>query len=301
MIISSGRLAAIERILSLLRFEDKLTLDELTSIVLLQNPSISREIFLEAYSACLDMQLVSTASGAVKLTPSGQAIIETPNPDLVVVQRRILAAVITKIRRDLLWVAFVRPSELIALAKNEHECFEQLGLIDYKLSETASTWWERLRKAGSLFNDQVLKALGDEAELLSLDYEKIRLADSISNEDEIRWVSRESDLLGFDILSFVGKSQPPTRLNIEVKKLTRSSDQGFHFFISRNEARTAEASPNYVFHLWDFQTNGDRLLHIAPKDFVLARLPIDNAYLGLWESARVNISSAEADSYRAVR
>lgn len=299
MIISSGRLAAIETILSLLKPEDKLNLDELTSLVLRQNPSISREIFLEAYSACVDMQLVNTVGGAVQLTPSGKAIIETNDIDLVVVQRRILAGVITKIRRDLLWVAFVRPAELIALAKNEYECFEQLGLIDYRLSETASIWWERLRKAGSLFNDQVLKALGDEAELLSLDYEKRRLADVISSEDEIRWVSRESDLLGFDILSFVGESQPNARLNIEVKKLTKNSDQGFHFFISRNEARTAEASSNYVFHLWDFQTNGERLLHITSKDFVLARLPMDNGDSGLWESARVNISQVDAQSFRA--
>ncbi|MPZ20986.1 MAG: DUF3883 domain-containing protein [Luteitalea sp.] len=84
------------------------------------------------------------------------------------------------------------------------------------------------------------KAVGDRAELYTVQFERARATD----KNWIRWVARDADDLGWDVED---RSTDPVK-RIEVKG---SRDRREMFFLSENEWKKAsEHGDNYILHFW---------------------------------------------------
>jgi hypothetical protein len=84
------------------------------------------------------------------------------------------------------------------------------------------------------------KAVGDRAELYTVQFERARAAD----KTRVHWVARDADDLGWDVED---RSTNPVR-RIEVKG---SRDRREMFFLSENEWKKAnEHGENYFVHFW---------------------------------------------------
>ena len=93
------------------------------------------------------------------------------------------------------------------------------------------------------------KAVGDRAELYTVQFERARAAD----KSGIHWVARDSDELGWDVED---RSTSPIR-RIEVKG---SRDRREMFFLSENEWKKAnEHGDDYVVHFWGAINLGRKL------------------------------------------
>jgi hypothetical protein len=304
MILSSGRIHLLYLMLRALKEEEGLDQEELSYRVELASETFTKDLFSEVLREAVTAGLLAqTADQRLSRTSRGIASIEPlERSDVISAKRNILAAVITASRRELIRFSFAEKGSLDALGDAEAECFIQLGLADYTLSEEASLWWEKLRKSGSKINAEILTAIGDRAEVASITHEQFRLQNYLGTPGvaQIEWVSRETDLAGFDILSFTGSTPDPLqRLPIEVKKLSREPSQSTFFYLSRNEFETANKIPDYTFHLWEHdRITKTATLWIPETKLVLASTPLDQAN-GYWQSCRINFSETDLKAIRA--
>jgi len=301
MRISSGRLHLLALSLKELGEFEELNLDDLAYKVNLKSEVFTRDLFEEVIQAAIFAGLVNRSEvGSASLSGIGRRLLNSTaineNYDL---QRRILRRVILSTRRDLVRLAFSGLDEFRLRPSDELECFEQLGLADYRLSEEAIRWWSSIQSAGAEFDSGILKSLGDRAELASIRFEEERLKGYLSGDRKVDWVSRDTDLAGFDILSYSGhQPDPMTRVPIEVKKLSRDNEGAHYFYLSRNEFEVASKTPGYRFHLWEIAPDGSSANLWIPKlANVLLASPVDKAP-GKWESCTIFLSSLQDSSSR---
>ena len=300
MNISGGRIQLLALVLQMCEREASVPVAELHFKISGRSEVYKESLIKEAVHLGLNSGLIrELESSKIELTHLGRSAIKTDGKDVFEAERRILARLITTVRRDLLKIGFMDSDELSELGRNEQECLEQFGLLDYQLSPGAKKWWEGLRSAGAQFDSAILKEVGDQAELASINFEEVRLQRLGLIGKSVDWVSRETDLAGYDILSYVGDAlRVNERLCIEVKKLSSSSAGGLYFFLSRNEAEVARKSTNYVFHLWQAYGEVETWsVAVIPSDKVLEKLPADSVFSS-WETCKVTISNAELETYR---
>lgn len=138
--------------------------------------------------------------------------------------------------------AIVGAPQLVSLLEiwAEVEVRPQVAIPSALVTELEAAWtllppepqvpeWQRERKA-----------VGDRAELYSVQLERARAAD----RNRIHWVARDADDLGWDVED---RSTNPVR-RIEVKG---SRDRREMFFLSDNEWKRAnEHGNNYIVHFW---------------------------------------------------
>jgi hypothetical protein len=294
MNLSSGRLHLLAISLVQLLENPSQTKSELAYVVGLKSEAFTSSLFSEVIDGGKSLGLIESNQGdLLGLTRRGNAIaslaLSEGEPKL---KRKLLAETIKRVRKDLLVLAFSGRDGLDKLGRSEFQCFEQLGLADYRLTEEASAWWESLRNAGGPINSEILKIEGDKAESASLKYEENRLGHLLDSNRKVDWVSRETDMAGFDILSFSGLEPDPfARKPIEVKKLSRGFGGEQYFFLSRNEFRAANETEGFTFHLWEFgESEESSLLWIPVVEKVLGLTPINRAP-GEWESCRIVFDS----------
>ncbi len=301
MRISSGRLHILALSIKELAEHQDLNLDDFAYKVNLKSEVFTRELFEEVIQAAIFAGLVNRSEvGSMSLSGIGRRLLNSPgiNEDYDL-KRRILRRVILSTRRDLVRLAFSGLDEFRLRPSDELECFEQLGLADYRLSEDAIRWWGSIQSAGADFDSGILKRLGDRAELASIRFEEERLKGYLSVDIKVDWVSRETDMAGFDILSYSGHQPDPlSRVPIEVKKLSRDHEGTHFFYLSRNEFEVASKTPEYRFHLWEIAPDAkSATLWIPNLENVLLASPIDKAP-GKWESCKVFLSSLRDFSSR---
>ena len=183
---------------------------------------------------------------------------EEPNPDVL----RLFLSVFL-LRFPPAWVAFWQgdPSSLdVVLPEPTKELLADADVAAEPDTSDLESWalWDALQCLPQPTETAAqLKAVGNAAEQLSVEYEKRRLAKEGYPDlsGHVRWVARESAAYGFDILSFFGSSHasraPTSRLAIEVKGQSLTARQNFSFFLTRHEWRTANSIMDaYIFHFW---------------------------------------------------
>jgi hypothetical protein len=287
--LSPGRLSLAIEALKLLNEKD-LPYQSLLSLLNMKSEIFNKPLVSDGLSLMVDLGLVSQDGVSLSLTKKG-ANLAADTEEEVSQKRRLLALILTNLRRDLLWVAAVPNSELSRLSPTEFQCFKDLGLTFPNESEGALEWWDFIRKAGSFRdNSESKKIAGDAAERLSLDFEKARL-ESEGRQDVshlVSWVSRDSDLLGYDILSFMPMEKGvDVRKHVEVKKLSSDFRGSYFFFLSVNEFEIAkQLAKNYFFHLWIFN-GSSRFLYELPADDICNLVPDYECENFAWQSAVV--------------
>jgi hypothetical protein len=288
--ISSGRIHLLALSISELDRTETLEPNELGYLVSLKAEVFTQELFEEVLRGGISSGLLSrTSAGALSLTSVGRRTLQSAKvSDEKGLKLRVLRGIILSTRRDLVRLAFSGLDEFRLRPSDELECFEQLGLADYVLSDEARAWWISIQTAGADFESSILKAVGDRAELASIRYEEQRLKELLFTPQPLDWVSRDTDLAGFDILSYSGEDPDPMeRIPIEVKKLSRSHDGRLFFFISRNEFEVASRTKGYRFHLWELRTDHkSATLWIPELQSVFASTPLDTLR-GRWETCSV--------------
>lgn len=302
MKISSGRLHLLALMTSELSRVGAMRIDHLSYLVELKSETFGSGLFDEVIQEGLSNGLLlRTEVGEVALSNRGRAVAATSDHmELTDSKMRILAHVIVTSRRDLLGLAFSSSDEIKEiLPPGEFECFQQLGLADYRPSERAESWWSSLRNAGKNFDSTILKLIGDRAELQSFQFEMRRLAPYLNGDRSVSWVSRETDLAGYDILSFQGEGDSPLSPKpIEVKSLSKDAQGGLSFFLSRNEFEVAKLLPGFTFHLWESSALASlNTLWIPKLEAVLNSVPSDSGR-GAWQSTRIDFESLATESIR---
>ena len=173
--------------------------------------------------------------------------------------RRLFVSVLL-LREPPPWVAFWQgqPESLeLVLPGPERHLLADVGLYPENDSDVESiAWWDALRRVPLPEEAGVYrKLIGDAGEELTVAYERARLQ-ALGHPNlaaRVRWVARESPAYGFDVLSYAGGGDEPSRpLAIEVKSTVRPAPARFAFFITDYEWKTAERlAEDYVFHFWD--------------------------------------------------
>jgi hypothetical protein len=160
------------------------------------------------------------------------------------------------------WVAYWQgdPSSLDhVMPRSERKTLSDSGLLPQRTADDdLDCWafWRALRRVPLMSETSAhRKAIGDAGELLSLAHERERLIAEghFDLADRVQWLARESDAYGFDILSFVGGSEPDAdvRIAIEVKTTSLPRAARLHFYLSAHEWETAHAlGPRYLVHVW---------------------------------------------------
>ena len=138
--------------------------------------------------------------------------------------------------------AIVCAPQLISLLEiwNEVEVRPRVIIPATLVTELETAWALRPPESQVPEWQRERKAVGDRAELYSVQFERARALD----KRQIHWVSRDADDLGWDVED---RSNSPIR-RIEVKG---SRDRREMFFLSENEwNRAFEHGDNYVVHFW---------------------------------------------------
>jgi hypothetical protein len=158
------------------------------------------------------------------------------------------------------------------------QCMEEAGLFA-KWSDDSREWWDEIAQAARARRSDEMLKIGREAERLSFKRELERTG------VEPHWQSLESNFSGYDILSrFSRNNSKPVK--IEVKGSAQHKSEAF-FYVTRNEWRTAELSPDYRFHLWLLR--GEPRLAEVPAKVIADHLP-DDCGRGAWETVRLPFS-----------
>jgi len=155
------------------------------------------------------------------------------------------------------------------------QCFKECGLFG-ELTDELIKFWDKLSLAYRNYTQQKMTEIGRTGEKLSFDYEQQR------TDSPPLWQSVESNLAGFDLLSVVDRNNQQ-KLKIEVKATTSRINYA-KIHISKNEWNTAEASINYIFHLWVINEN-PRMYPITVES-ISKHIPKDNGF-GDWESVEI--------------
>jgi hypothetical protein len=241
--------------------------------------------------------LVSLSEGARNLSSSGRAIVLGPLDDNgVALQRRLLLKIIHKLRRDLLWLAFAKPDEILSELPSVHQILAELKLVGRNPAAEAQQFWADLRIIERKVDDAILKKIGDQAEAWSIQFEKHRLLTAgLENlAKDVIWLSRENDFHGYDILSYSGNMPDISeRRHIEVKRCRVAQAGKIDFYLSRNEVTQARAlGSKYLFHLWWLDENR-AMMAVVPSALVSERLPVDFNESNYWTECRVSVSISE--------
>ena len=154
------------------------------------------------------------------------------------------------------------------------QCFKESGLFD-EITDELIQFWDKLSLAYRNYSQKRMTEIGRAGEKLSFDHEWKR-----TGKKPI-WQAVESNLAGFDILS-VTDSSSNKRLQIEVKATTSEINYA-KIHITRNEWDTATNSQNFIFHLWQIET--EQLFEVPVSD-VAKHIP-SNKGEGLWESVEI--------------
>jgi hypothetical protein len=276
--LTSGRLESVVSVLLWLDQHKNLSSESLEIILVNQSSVTTREMAREGIRTAFELGFVNETNELIALSKSGLKIVESiDREDHKSLAHRVLLEILTRIRRDLLWVGSV---DVQTIKESDAELFEAMrdtGLFARKLSQSAESFWNKIRSLGVFKDDGEIKAsVGKKAEELSLAYEVSRLLvlERLDLAQKVAIVS-ENTLLGYDVLSYaVGPEDSVTLLHIEVKKLSFDGSKHF-FFITKNEATQAHAlATNYVFHLWP-SLDKHSVPIIIPALDVLDNLPKD--------------------------
>ena len=276
--LTSGRLESVVSVLLWLDQHKNLSSESLEIILVNQSSVATREMAREGIRTAFELGLIRETNELIALSKSGLNIIDSTDRDNhKSLAHRVLLEIMTRIRRDLLWVGSV---DIQTIKQADAELFEAMrdtGLFARKLSQSAESFWSKIRSLGAFKDDGEIKAnIGKQAEKLSLEYEVSRLLqlEKIDLAQKVAIVS-ENTLLGYDVLSYsVGPEDSVNLLHIEVKKLSFNGNKHF-FFITKNEAMQAQAlAKNYVFHLWPSLDKHAAPI-IVPAQDVLEKLPRD--------------------------
>jgi hypothetical protein len=276
--LTSGRLESVVSVLLWLHQHKNLSSESLEIILVNQSSVATREMAREGIQTALELGFVRQNNEFLTLSESGLRIVGgTDRASHKSLAHRVLLEIMTKIRRDLLWVGSV---DIQTIKEADAELFEAMkdtGLFARKLSQSAESFWQKIRSLGVFREDGEIKvSVGKEAEELSLAYEVSRLLnlERLDLAQKVAIVS-ENTLLGYDVLSFeVGPEDSFHLLHIEVKKLSFNGSKQY-FYLSKNEATQAHAlASNYVFHLWP-SLDRHSVPIIIPAQAILKKLPKD--------------------------
>jgi hypothetical protein len=134
---------------------------------------------------------------------------------------------------------------------------------------------------------RLLQKIGLEGELAVIKHLKEFLPDTTHNN--IKHVSLVDDSAGFDI--HTPSTKNPDNVNLlEVKTYSRPGDV-FSFYISRNEARVAFNNENWRLIGVARKLDSYHILGSLRFSQFSHLLPVDSSHNGMWETAKINISS----------
>jgi len=155
------------------------------------------------------------------------------------------------------------------------QCFKECGLFG-QITDELIRFWDKLSLAYRNYSQMKMVEIGRTGEKLSFDHEYERTGKAPL------WQAVESNLAGFDLLS-VSNKEDLRKLKIEVKATT-SNIKYAKFHITKNEWNTAEASIDYIFHLWHI-TEKPKLYQITIEK-INDHIPSDKGQ-GDWESVEI--------------
>lgn len=295
--LTSGRLTSLSRLLSLLAKNKEIDVESAISYLIRLQQIPTQQLGVDAIFLARTLDLIEYGGTVRNLTPSGRAIVLGPEDDFgLSLQRRLLLKIIQGIRRDLLWLTYAKPEEILTEYPSVHQILTELKLVGRNATDDAEQFWADLRAIDRKVDDALLKKIGDQAEAWSIEFEKNRLSSAGLEglAKDVHWISRESDFHGYDILSFSGI--PPSvseRRHIEVKRCRVNEYGGIDFYLSRNEFNQAQVlEAKYFFHLW--WTSGSRVhLAVVPGLQIGNRVPVDFNEDNFWTECRVSIPMSE--------
>ncbi|OLP64758.1 hypothetical protein BACPU_23480 [Bacillus pumilus] len=166
-----------------------------------------------------------------------------------------------------------------------YQCFKEADLFD-SISTEVIDWWDHLSSISRNESNKSILEIGRLGEKLSFFYEKNRIA------SKPHWQSIDSNFSGYDILSKIEKDND-TNLKIEVK----ASINKYHFFLTKNEWKTAIGSNQQAFHLWVFEPSLE--LYIFTSDLIKTHVPT-NTERGNWESCHIQLSANDLSPFKVV-
>lgn len=307
--MTSGRLTSLSRLLEFLNLNPTADSEDALQYLVRTRQIQSEQLGNDALNLATRLGLVSKEPRGIFLTASGKSIVLGKQDELgLALQRRLLLKIITKMRRDLLWISFAQPEELKVQLPSLYQILSELKLVESRPGAEAIEFWGDLRRAEHRLNDAVLKKIGDQAESWSMIFEKNRLVQAGQGNlaEQIVWLSRESDLHGYDILSFGAElGSVFERRHIEVKRTRLISECVVEFYLSRNEYEQARVLNNkYKFHLWWVYPD-EKLanLSVASSEAVLSITPSDHQEKSHWTECliRFQLEDAEATYMQATQ
>ena len=300
--LTSGRLTSLSRLLVFLSKNSDIDIDSAIPHLVRLGQIPTQQLADDAKILANRLGLVAIGGVARNLSASGKAIVLGPLDDNgIALQRRLLLKIIQSLRRDLLWLAFAKPEEILAEIPSVHQILTELKLVGRNPNDDAQQFWADLRIIERKLDDAILKKIGDQAVAWTMQFEKNRLVAAGLGDlaNDVLWLSRENDFHGYDILSYSGASQYPSeRRHIEVKRCRASQTGELDFYLSRNEFTQALAlGRKYLFHLWWIDSNRARLA-VVESAMVSERLPIDFNESNYWTECKVSVSISElAETY----
>lgn len=295
--LTSGRLTSLARLLLFLESNSHMDVDSALPYLVRIQQIATAQLGEDVAFLATKLGLITESGGHRILAPSGRAIVLGPvDASGIALQRRLLLKIIQALRRDLMWLAFASPSEILAEMPPVHQILSELKLVGRNPTEDAKSFWRELRAAGKSVDDALLKRIGDQAEAWSMQFEKSRLIEAGHDDlaSDVVWLSRESDLHGYDILSFSGEAPAPgERRHIEVKRGDLSSSGDVSFFLSRNEfTQSQQLGKRYIFHLWWLKFHAPRL-SIVSSQTVANHVPKDADERSIWTECKISLSVEE--------
>jgi hypothetical protein len=292
--LTSGRLGAVVSVLFWLGEHQALSATSLETLLVNQNYVPTLQMAREGIKTAFELSLVVEEKGQIHLSSIGKRLLQNSDKEnSKSLTHFVLLEILTRIRRDLLWIGSVDVQTIREADTELFEAMQDTGLFAKKLTSSAEAFWAKVRSLGSYSDASEAKiAAGRAAEELSLTYEIERLSRLGRTDlaEKVKIVS-ENTLLGYDVLSFSENSEGQFRLlHVEVKKISLEGENPY-FFLSKNEAEQADAlQDDYVFHLWPSLGEGTSPI-ILPGSLILEKLPV-NLYpqFSEWMDCRVWIS-----------
>jgi len=289
--LTSGKLGAVVSIIRHLASHTSRNRESLEMALVNQNAVTGAAMAAIGVDTALDLGVITDDSGQLSLTNLGRKLSDADREKEKNLNHLLLLEIITRARRDLLWIGSV-DSQIIRDADIElYEVMRDAGLFANRLTASAQNFWEKLGSLGQFRDNTEAKQIaGQAAEEKSFEFEVNNLL-KIGRQDlaeKVKIVSANT-LLGYDILSL--RLDPDGRVllkYIEVKKLSADGVSRKYFFLTKNEANQAKAlGEDYIFHLWHNLDDGSTP-QVITSDEILSVLPQDlNSDKSEWTECRV--------------
>jgi hypothetical protein len=229
--------------------------------------------------------VVEQPGGGLEITDRGKTCLEL---EQTVSQLRYLLSHYFVERRDP-WLQLARRGRFHVLLQAPPEITQLLHEAELAEGdeEEIVLFWDRLAERVRGEKDRRNLEIGRIGERLTIQFETERTGRKPD------WMALESDHFGYDVLSSLS-ADDRRFLKIETK-CSFDSIAKARFHVTRHEWRTAEASEEYQFHIWNLEGKSKQLA-VLNTTSVAPHIPI-NQSSGSWEVVEIP-QSAFQDHFR---